>query len=294
MAVVVNEIVQTDFEVEIQARIDAERARLRAQAGLARMREFKKPIERTFTGPERDYVTILFGGLTWKHEEMIKAVFHGSGYKCENIPTPEVADFQAGKEFGNNGQCNPTYFTVGNLVRYLQKLEQQGETRQQIIDNYVFFTAGSCGPCRFGMYEAEYRFALQNAGFEGFRVLLFQQTDGIKAASGEPGLKFSVDFGMGMLNALNLGDVINELAYQVRPYEVNKGETDRVIRDSVKTLTDTLARPQTLAHPRGGSQMGQALYREKQEDRRAGLHPGKDRPQPLWQGIRGCPPRLPG
>ena len=171
---------------------------------------------------------------------MIKAVFHGSGYRCENIPTPEVADFQAGKEFGNNGQCNPTYFTVGNLVRYLQKLEQQGETRQQIIDNYVFFTAGSCGPCRFGMYEAEYRFALQNAGFEGFRVLLFQQTDGIKAASGEPGLKFSVDFGMGMLNALNLGDVINELVYQVRPFEVNKGETDRVIRESVKTLTDTL------------------------------------------------------
>jgi len=235
-----NEIVQTEFEREIQARIDAERARLRAQAGLSRIRDFQKPVERAFTGPERDYVTILFGGLTWKHEEMIKAVFHGSGYKCENIPTPVVADFQAGKEYGNNGQCNPTYFTVGNLVRYLQGLEKQGLTRQQIIDNYVFFTAGSCGPCRFGMYEAEYRFALQNAGFDGFRVLLFQQTDGIKAASGEPGLKFSVDFGMGMLNALNLGDVVNELAYQIRPFEAKQGETDRVIQDAVKALTDTL------------------------------------------------------
>jgi predicted nucleotide-binding protein (sugar kinase/HSP70/actin superfamily) len=240
MPVADRKIIQTDFEMEIQARIDAERARLRAEAGLARMREFNKPVERTFTAAERDYVTILFGGLTWKHEEMIKAVFHGSGYRCENIPTPVVADFQAGKEYGNNGQCNPTYFTVGNLVRYLQKLEQGGLTRKQIIDNYVFFTAGSCGPCRFGMYEAEYRFALQNAGFDGFRVLLFQQTDGIKAASGEPGLKFSVDFGMGMLNALNLGDVINELVYQVRPFEANKGETDRVIHDAVKTLTDTL------------------------------------------------------
>ncbi|MGD0443322.1 MAG: hypothetical protein ABSA39_05235 [Edaphobacter sp.] len=240
MPVEVKEIVQTDFEVEIQARIDAERARLRAEAGLARMREFKKPVERTFTGEERDYVTILFGGLTWKHEEMIKAVFHGSGYRCENIPTPVVADFQAGKEYGNNGQCNPTYFTVGNLVRYLQSLEQQGISRKQIIDNYVFFTAGSCGPCRFGMYEAEYRFALHNAGFDGFRVLLFQQTDGIKAASGEPGLKFSVDFGMGMLNALNLGDVLNELVYQIRPFEVNKGETDEVIQNAAKTLTDTL------------------------------------------------------
>ena len=171
---------------------------------------------------------------------MIKAVFRGSGYRCENIPTPDVSDFQAGKEYGNNGQCNPTYFTVGNLVQYLQKLERTGLTRRQIIDGYVFFTAGSCGPCRFGMYEAEYRFALQNAGFDGFRVLLFQQTDGIKAASGEPGLKFSVDFGMGMLNALNLGDVINDMVYQIRPFEVNKGETDRVIQKSVKLLTDTL------------------------------------------------------
>ena len=59
------------------------------EAGLARMREFKKPVERTFTAAERDQVTILFGGLTWKHEEMIKAVFHGSGYRCENIPTPD-------------------------------------------------------------------------------------------------------------------------------------------------------------------------------------------------------------
>ena len=90
------------------------------------------------------------------------------------------------------------------------------------------------------MYEAEYRFALQNAGFDGFRVLLFQQNDGIKAASGEPGLKFTVDFGMGMLNALNLGDVMNDLAYQIRPYEVNKGETDRVFVEAMNDLCDTL------------------------------------------------------
>jgi hypothetical protein len=130
------EVVQTELEMEVQARVDAERARLRAEAGLARIREFKKPVERTFTASERDRATILFGGLTWKHEEMIKAVFHGSGYRCENIPTPIVADFQAGKEFGNNGQCNPTYFTVGNLVRYLQKLEREGLTRHEIIDNF--------------------------------------------------------------------------------------------------------------------------------------------------------------
>ncbi|HET7873697.1 MAG TPA: hypothetical protein VFL42_14370, partial [Terriglobales bacterium] len=203
-------------------------------------RHFRRPVERAFTAAERDKVTILFGGLTWKHEKVIQAVFEGSGYRCEIMPVPNVAAFQLGKEYGNNGQCNPTYFTVGNLVQYLQSLERRGMSRQEIIDKHVFFTAGSCGPCRFGMYEAEYRLALQNAGFDGFRVLLFQQNEGIQAASGEPGLKFTVDFGMGMFNALNLGDIMNEMIYRIRPFEVNKGETDRVFHESMDALCHTL------------------------------------------------------
>jgi predicted nucleotide-binding protein (sugar kinase/HSP70/actin superfamily) len=233
-------LVQIGQDQELQQRLAAERARLREQAGLGSPSHFHRPVERAFKAEERNRVTILFGGFTWKHEDLIRAVFQGCGYNCEKLPVPDVAGFQTGKEFGNNGQCNPTYFTVGNLVQYLQSLEKQGIPRQQILDNYVFFTAGSCGPCRFGMYEAEYRFALKNAGFDGFRVLLFKDSDGLKAESGEPGLKFTVDFGFGMLNAMHLGDVINDLVYQIRPFEVNKGETDRVFRETVDGLCEDL------------------------------------------------------
>jgi predicted nucleotide-binding protein (sugar kinase/HSP70/actin superfamily) len=233
-------LVQIDQDQEIRDRLAAERARLRQQAGLTSPSHFHRPVERPFTAEQRNRVTILFGGFTWKHEDLIRAVFQGCGYNCEKLPVPDVAGFQTGKEFGNNGQCNPTYFTVGNLVQYLQFLEKQGVSRQQILDNYVFFTAGSCGPCRFGMYEAEYRFALKNAGFDGFRVLLFKDSDGIKAESGEPGLKFTVDFGFGMLNAMHLGDVINDLVYQIRPFEVNKGQTDRVFLETVDGLCEDL------------------------------------------------------
>jgi predicted nucleotide-binding protein (sugar kinase/HSP70/actin superfamily) len=229
-------LVQIEQDKELKQRLAAERARLREKAGLTAPSHFHRPVERAFTAEERNRVTILFGGFTWKHEDLIRAVFQGCGYNCEKLPVPDVAGFQTGKEFGNNGQCNPTYFTVGNLVQYLQFLEKQGLSRQHILDHYVFFTAGSCGPCRFGMYEAEYRFALKNAGFDGFRVLLFKDSDGIKAESGEPGLKFSVDFGFGMLNAMHLGDVINDLVYQIRPFEMNKGETDRMFRETVDGL----------------------------------------------------------
>ena len=227
------------IEAEINRRVAEERARLTRTADREPpvVRHFHRPAERPFTAAERDRVTILFGGLTWKHEWLVKSVFQAAGYKVEILPTPDVAGFQLGKEYGNNGQCNPTYFTVGHLIKYLQELEQKGLARQDIIDNYVFFTAGSCGPCRFGMYEAEYRLAIENSGFSGFRVLLFQQTDGIKAATGEPGLKFTVDFGMGAFSALNFGDVMNDITYQIRPFELRQGETDRVITECMDYLT---------------------------------------------------------
>src|SRR6476661_961181 len=219
---------RAEVEREIQQRVDEERRRLEGQRLNRERQHFHRPIERAFTAAERDRVTILFGGLTWKHEWLVRSAFESAGYKVELLPTPDVAGFQLGKEFGNNGQCNPTYFMVGHLIKYLQGLEARGLTRQEIVDNYVFFTAGSCGPCRFGMYEAEYRLGVQNAGFDGFRVLLFQQDDGINAASGEAGLKFTVDFGLGAFNALNFGDVMNDVANQIRPYEVSPGQTDKV------------------------------------------------------------------
>jgi predicted nucleotide-binding protein (sugar kinase/HSP70/actin superfamily) len=221
----------------VRRRLQRERELLEREAGIARGNQrFHRPIERPFTKNQRASTTLLFGGLTWKHEKLIHAVLESLGYKCQAVPTPDKRAFQLGKEYGNNGQCNPTYFTVGNLVQFLQRLEERGTSKQEIIDNYVFFTAGACGPCRFGMYEAEYRLALRNSGFDGFRVLLFQQSGGLNQADAEAGLEMNTDFFLGILNAMNLGDVLNDLAYQIRPYEVNPGETDRVLAECMDLL----------------------------------------------------------
>ena len=222
--------IQTPEEL-IQQQVAEERARLEREAGLQSRQHhhFKRPAERPFTKDERGHTTLLFGGLTWKHEQLVHGALEGLGYLAEAVPTPDVKAFQTGKEYGNNGQCNPTYFTVGNLVQFLQSLEEQGMSRQEIIDKYVFFTAGACGPCRFGMYESEYRLALRNSGFDGFRVLLFQQSGGLSQSDAEAGLEMNLDFFLGILNALNCGDIINEVAYAIRPYETHAGETDRVL-----------------------------------------------------------------
>src|SRR5271157_377339 len=226
-------LVQIGNSIEdvIQQRLREERERLEKEAGLAKREthHFKKPVEKPFTREQRGNTTLLFGGLTWKHEKLVHGALEGLGYRAEAVPTPNVKAFQTGKEYGNNGQCKPTYFTVGNLVQYLQNLEEQGLSKQEIIDRYVFFTAGACGPCRFGMYEAEYRLALRNSGFDGFRVLLFQQSGGLNQSDAEAGMEMNLDFFLGILNALNCGDVMNEVAYAIRPFEAEAGKTDQVL-----------------------------------------------------------------
>lgn len=201
---------------------------------------FKRPVERAFTRADRPHTTVLFGGLTWSHERLIQGAWEGLGYKCEVVPVPDVAAFQLGKEYGNNGQCNPTYFTVGNLVQFLQKLEKQGMPHEKIVNDYVFITAGACGPCRFGMYEAEYRLALRNSGFEDFRVILFQQSKGLSQEDVEAGLEMNLEFFLAMLNSMNIGDMLNEIGYMVRPYETNDGATNAVLDGAREHLAEVL------------------------------------------------------
>ena len=231
-------------EDRIQHDLTRERERLLREAGLNLLTtsHFKRPVERPFTRAERDHVTLLFGGLTNRHDELLLAGLRGLGYKVARVPVPSKADFQAGKEYGNNGQCNPTYFTVGSLVNHLKALrDQQGIPTEKILNDYVFLTAGACGPCRFGMYEAEYRLALRNSGFDGFRVLLFDQCGGASQSEDGAGLEINLNLFLMLLNGLFLGDLLNEVAYLIRPYEVVPGSTDSAFAECVKLCQDALA-----------------------------------------------------
>lgn len=231
------------YDERIREQVAAERARLLAEAGLSadRPQHFKRPVERPFTRADRDRVTVLFGGFTVRHDKLVQAALQGLGYRVERVPVPVKADFQTGKEFGNNGQCNPTYFTVGSLVNYLRDLrDNRGLSTEQILSDYAFITAGACGPCRFGMYEAEYRLALRNSGFDGFRVMLFDQSGGINQRDIERGFDFNFDFMLSLVNSIFLGDLLNEVAYHIRPYETTPGLTNAVLERGTDMLREKL------------------------------------------------------
>ncbi len=230
-----------DLEAELAKFEAQERAKLGLEAG-AKDHWTDKMIDPFFSASQRPHTTLLVGGLTMAHDYLVEGALKGRGYQVRALEVPDYASFRAGKEFGNRGQCNPTYFTVGNLVKELVRLrDEEGLSSEEVIEKYVFLTAGACGPCRFGMYVTEYRKALRDAGFDGFRVLLFQQTGGLKQATGEElGLMLDPPFFIAIAKALFSGDVINLLQYRIRPYEVEAGATDRALAEVKRTIYEAL------------------------------------------------------
>jgi len=232
--------VDIDIEAELRAYEAAERERIGVRAERKQWVDtmLKPEMKKT----ERANVTLLISGLTAAQDFFVEGALRGLGYNVTNIGTADAAGFQTGKEYGNRGQCNPTYFTVGNLVKYLVELRDvQGMTAEDVVKNYVFLTAGACGPCRFGMYVTEYRKALRDAGFDGFRVMLFQQTGGLSQATGDDvGLEMNPEFFIGIIKSIVCGDVVNALAYRIRPYEVEVGATNRAVEEAKRLIYEAL------------------------------------------------------
>src|SRR5438094_854702 len=186
---------------------------------------------RPFTRAERDSVTILFGGLHWRIERIIQGVLESSGYKAQILPVATKDDLLTGREVADIGQCCPTSFTTGNLVNFLKK-EASQSSAEEVSRKFVYLTAGSCGACRFGQYHQSYELALRNSGLEMFRMFLMAQ-DNLDQKMGD-GLDLNLPMTLGCLWGIFCTDLIQDLEYQTRPYEVLPGQTEAVVKQSVE------------------------------------------------------------
>lgn len=198
--------------------------------------------------------SVLFGGLTEAHGALIKAFFEGLGHETIPLPIPNNEDFKIGKIYCNKGQCNPVYYTAGNLIRFLMERRKQGE--RDVEKRYVFITAGSCGPCRFGMYEAEYRKALRDAGFDNFTVIALQQGDALVRNLEVLGLSLEKKYSYSLAKTIILGDLVNNVYYKIKPYEVIPGSADVWKRTALSLLYRSL---------REKSPLGRALRAARRE-----------------------------
>src|SRR5262249_39064493 len=223
--------------VPVPAIDDAPAKRVRTSAPPARTatEPYRAYKPRPFTREERDTVTILFGGLHWRAERLIEATLENLGYRTQALPTATREDLLTGREIADIGQCCPTSFTTGNLANYLRKKSAEIGA-QEVAKRYIYVTAGSCGACRFGQYHQSYELALRNVGLDAFRMVLLGQ-DGIdQDPSAGGGLELNLPFTLGAIWGIVVTDAVQDLEYQLRPYEVRTGDTEKAARESIEYL----------------------------------------------------------
>jgi len=223
----------------------------RTPAGNAPYRAYKP---RPFTREERSKVTVLFGGLHWRAERAIQGAMENLGYNTRILPVATREDLLVGREVADIGQCCPTSFTTGNLANFLRR-EAVGSSPEEVSEKFVYVTAGSCGACRFGQYHQSYELALRNVGLESFRMFLLGQEGLDQGAAAGGGLELDLPFTLGAVWACVLTDVIQDMEYRTRPYEVKAGETDRVTREAVERIYEAF-----LKRPQRGKKWGSLLW----------------------------------
>lgn len=183
----------------------------------------------SFTLEERPTTTVLTTGLSENTLYMVSKVLKPTGLNFQPFKTPGNSAYELGKEYGNRGQCNPTYFTVGSLIEHLMYLrDKEGISTQDIIKNYIYVTANGCGPCRMGMYATEYRKALRDSGFEGFRVILLSRS-GEADATQSSGLSLPIKTFVRGFSAIILSDILNLIHHRFRPYEAVPGSVEKAV-----------------------------------------------------------------
>lgn len=195
---------------------------------------------RPLSKEDRVNVTLLFGGLTWRAEKAIEAVFKGSGFRARALPAATKADLLRGRELADVGQCCPTAFTAGNLANFLLSVSER-DGLEEVVDKYAYITAGSCGSCRFGQYHQTYELALSNLGLDAFRLFFLAQSNPVDEKSAE-GLDLPAGVLAKALLVMLAADAIQDIEYQIRPYELEPGATDRAAQRAVDDLCEAAER----------------------------------------------------
>jgi predicted nucleotide-binding protein (sugar kinase/HSP70/actin superfamily) len=205
-----------------------------------------KKAQRIKYAPKSETI-LLFGGLTLTREKLLRAAAASLGERYIYLPQIDYKSYELGKIYGNKAQCNPTYFTVGNLIKYLLYLrDEQNIPTSEIIKRYVHVTVNGCGPCRFGMYITEYKKALRDAGFEGFRVVSFEHDSNIFQVAQEQVVNFTPKFFIVLIKTTLIADILTILGDKMRPYEIEKGSVNKALNRCEELVVDALHHKKSL------------------------------------------------
>ena len=162
------------------------------------------------------------------HAFSLEGVFNSFGIETEvlNETTEESADI--GRKFTTGKECYPCITTMGDFISKIQSEDFQP-------DKSAFFFATAHGPCRFGQYQSIHNLAFREIGFDNIPIISLTSNDSYSGHN-----EFDKSFRRKGWWAVAGTDVLIKMLHQTRPYEVNKGETERKYRESIEMFSNAL------------------------------------------------------
>ncbi len=169
-----------------------------------------------FKKSEKDH-TLLFPDMTPTHMPLFEAFLKSSGYNAVYLKETNDETLETGLKYVNNDACYPALIVTGQLISALQSGKYDLDKTSVIISQ-------TGGGCRATNYIGLIRKALKDAGFEKVSVLSFNLSGLEKEQA------FHMNLGMAnkALQAVVYGDLLIKLLLATRPYELKKGESQKM------------------------------------------------------------------
>ena len=201
-------------KIRIRSLLASVRSKPVTARGMERKRGWIAAEKPTISGQTR---TILCPPLSSHHFQLLEAAMRSVGMDFQVLPEGSRQEIELGLKYVNNDACYPAMVVVGQFIAALQSGKYDLEKTDCLY-------AQTGGACRASNYVPLLRKALDAAGFEGVRVLAANAQGN---AGAEP---FAIPAKAVWRSLLGMiyGDMLMKLQLGTRPYEIQKGSTNRL------------------------------------------------------------------
>lgn len=167
---------------------------------------------------KKDY-TILLPNMSPIHFDLMIEAARLNGYKALLLDNSGPQVIQEGLKYVHNDMCYPALIVIGQMIDYIKS----GKVDANKCAVGITQTGGGC---RASNYYYLLKKALERAGYPQIPVISLN----LKGMNTNPGLAITPTLIFQLLSGLIYGDLLMTLSHQVRPYEINKGDTDAVVK----------------------------------------------------------------
>lgn len=171
------------------------------------------------------------------HFELIKNQLKCFGYDAEVLNYKSVDVLETGLKCVHNDICYPSTIVIGELLHAVFS----GDYDTHKIALVVAQTGGGC---RASNYWHLLLKALKKAGY-GYVPILSLNFSGMKA---QPGWKLTIPNYYGLFKCCIYGDLLMTLKNQCKPYEKNKGETDKLLQFWIEKISSELGNKKKMKY----------------------------------------------